>query len=143
VLAGSGTIDTKELKTALSALGQNPSDEEIFVMISQVWGYQWPASSGAPKRCLNLLHLMESFNSQRCLNCALPLQVDEDGSKEIEFQEFVHAIQINKAMSERGSSDQETLDAFVALGGNVRAVLSSLTGAGLGHPFPAKAQVIH
>jgi Ca2+-binding EF-hand superfamily protein len=45
--------------------------------------------------------------------------VDEDGSKEIEFQEFVHAIQINKAMSEKSSNEQETLDAFVALGGNV------------------------
>ena len=33
--AASGTIDTKELKTALSALGQNPSEEELFVMISQ------------------------------------------------------------------------------------------------------------
>ncbi len=32
----SGTIDTKELRTALSALGQNPSEEELFVMISQV-----------------------------------------------------------------------------------------------------------
>jgi calmodulin len=51
------------------------------------------------------------------------LQVDEDGSKEIEFQEFVHAIQINKAMSEKSSNEQETLDAFVALGGNVSWLL--------------------
>lgn len=49
----------------------------------------------------------------------LALQVDEDGSKEIEFQEFVHAIQINKALSEKTTNEQETLDAFVALGGNV------------------------
>ena len=35
-LAGSGTIDVKELRTALAALGQNPTDEELFVMISQV-----------------------------------------------------------------------------------------------------------
>uniref|UniRef100_A0A7S0RM74 EF-hand domain-containing protein n=1 Tax=Chlamydomonas leiostraca TaxID=1034604 RepID=A0A7S0RM74_9CHLO len=76
---GSGTIDVKELKTALTALGQQPTDEELFVMISQV---------------------------------------DEDGSKEIEFQEFIHAIQINKAMSEKNSNEQETIDAFVALGGN-------------------------
>jgi hypothetical protein len=34
--AGSGTIDVKELRTALSALGQSPTDEELFVMISQV-----------------------------------------------------------------------------------------------------------
>lgn len=33
---GSGTIDTKELRTALSALGQNPTEEDMFVMISQV-----------------------------------------------------------------------------------------------------------
>lgn len=38
---------------------------------------------------------------------------------EIEFQEFVHAIQINKAMSEKTTNEQETIDAFVALGGNV------------------------
>ena len=33
---GSGTIDVKELRTALNALGQHPTDEELFVMISQV-----------------------------------------------------------------------------------------------------------
>lgn len=49
------------------------------------------------------------------------MQVDEDGSKEIEFQEFVHAIQINKAMSEKTGDEQETLDAWMALGGNVSA----------------------
>ncbi|KAK9809046.1 hypothetical protein WJX72_008371 [[Myrmecia] bisecta] len=32
----SGTIDAKELKLVLQALGQAPSDEELFVMISQV-----------------------------------------------------------------------------------------------------------
>uniref|UniRef100_A0A7S0UV11 EF-hand domain-containing protein n=1 Tax=Polytomella parva TaxID=51329 RepID=A0A7S0UV11_9CHLO len=76
---GSGTIDVRELKTALSALGQNPTDEELFVMISKV---------------------------------------DEDGSKEIEFPEFVKVIQINKSISEKNTDEQDTLDAFVALGGN-------------------------
>lgn len=33
---GTGTIDVRELKTALIALGQQPTDEELFVMISQV-----------------------------------------------------------------------------------------------------------
>ncbi|GFR53023.1 hypothetical protein Agub_g15715 [Astrephomene gubernaculifera] len=75
----SGTIDTKDLRTALSALGQNPSEEEMFVMISQV---------------------------------------DEDGSRCIEFSEFVRVIQFNKALSARDADEQETLDAFVALGGN-------------------------
>merc|ERR1712224_782735 len=33
---GSGTIDASELKQTLIAIGQNPSDEEVFTMISQV-----------------------------------------------------------------------------------------------------------
>ncbi|KAG2425323.1 hypothetical protein HXX76_013738 [Chlamydomonas incerta] len=77
---GSGTIDTKELRTALSALGQNPSEEDMFVMISQV---------------------------------------DQDGSRCIEFKEFVRVIQINKQMSAKDADEVDTLDAFVALGGNL------------------------
>lgn len=50
----------------------------------------------------------------------MPLpQVDEDGSKEIEFSEFVHVIQLNKSITEKNSDEQDALDAFVALGGNV------------------------
>lgn len=33
---GSGTVDVKELKAALAAMGQHPSDEELFVMIHDV-----------------------------------------------------------------------------------------------------------
>ncbi|KAG2430717.1 hypothetical protein HYH02_013559 [Chlamydomonas schloesseri] len=77
---GSGTIDTKELRTALSALGQNPTEEDMFVMISQV---------------------------------------DQDGSRCIEFKEFVRVIQINKHMSAKDADEVDTLDAFVALGGNL------------------------
>ena len=35
----------------------------------------------------------------------------------------MHAIQINKAMSEKHHDESETLDAFVALGGNVSCLL--------------------
>lgn len=76
---GNGTIDLRELKHALSLMGQHPSDEELFVMMNHV---------------------------------------DKDGSKEIEFAEFVQAIQINKSMSKRSDDEADTLDAFVALGGN-------------------------
>lgn len=62
----------------------------------------------------------------------MPPQVDEDGSKEIEFQEFIHAIQINKAMSEKMGNEQDTLDAFVALGGNVSGYCATATN---GHFF--------
>eukprot|EP00882_Tetradesmus_deserticola_P005720 GHRQ01006022.1.p2 GENE.GHRQ01006022.1~~GHRQ01006022.1.p2 ORF type:complete len:150 (+),score=69.62 GHRQ01006022.1:306-755(+) len=33
---GSGTIDVKELKAALGAMNQHPTDEELFVMIHDV-----------------------------------------------------------------------------------------------------------
>lgn len=33
---GSGTIDVKELKAALNSMGQNPTDEELFVIIHDV-----------------------------------------------------------------------------------------------------------
>ena len=33
---GSGTIDTNELKATLQSMGQNPTEEELFQMISQV-----------------------------------------------------------------------------------------------------------
>ena len=35
-VVGSGTIDANELKATLEALGQNPTAEEIFLMISEV-----------------------------------------------------------------------------------------------------------
>lgn len=47
------------------------------------------------------------------------MQVDQDGSRCIEFKEFVRVIQINKQMSAKDADEADTLDAFVALGGNV------------------------
>ena len=46
-------------------------------------------------------------------------QVDEDNSGEIEFAEFCKVIEHNKAASAANSDEQDTIDAFVALGGNV------------------------
>ena len=34
--SGSGTIDVKELKTALFAIGQQPSDEDVYLMVAEV-----------------------------------------------------------------------------------------------------------
>jgi len=76
---GSGTIDVRELRTALEAMGQHPTEEEVFVMIHDV---------------------------------------DEDNSGEIEFSEFCRVIEKHKEASASNSNEQDTLDAFVALGGN-------------------------
>ena len=43
--AGSGTIDVKELKSALFAIGQDPSDAEVYLMISEVGLSHWGSSS--------------------------------------------------------------------------------------------------
>mmetsp|Transcript_7418 Transcript_7418/g.12802 ORF Transcript_7418/g.12802 Transcript_7418/m.12802 type:complete len:149 (+) Transcript_7418:266-712(+) len=46
-------------------------------------------------------------------------QVDEDGSNEIHFAEFLKIIEAHKAMTQGGQDpeDVDTLEAFVALGG--------------------------
>ncbi len=36
VSADSGTIDSKELRAAMQALGHNPAEEELYVMMSLV-----------------------------------------------------------------------------------------------------------
>lgn len=60
-------------------MGQNPTEEEIFQMISQV---------------------------------------DDDNSGEIEFAEFMKVIEIQKASAAKVSDETDTIEAFVALGGN-------------------------
>mmetsp|Transcript_22619 Transcript_22619/g.27300 ORF Transcript_22619/g.27300 Transcript_22619/m.27300 type:complete len:148 (-) Transcript_22619:793-1236(-) len=77
---GSGTIDVTELKATLNAMGQNPTDEELFLMISQV---------------------------------------DDDGSGEIEFAEFLKVIENQKSANAQRDDETDTIEAFIALGGNV------------------------
>ena len=52
----------------------------------------------------------------------LSLQVDQDGSKEIEYEEFIYAFRISKSM-QLHPDEQDTVDAWAALGGNVRHVM--------------------
>ena len=55
---GAGSIDAAKLKAMLASLGQTPSDEEIFIMISQVdednSGACVRARRGRPRRCVTL-----------------------------------------------------------------------------------------
>lgn len=83
---GSGAIDVSELKATLSIMGQAPSDEDLFLMMSSI---------------------------------------DDDGSGEIEFPEFLKIVENQKWLS--GSKvasagipedETDTIEAFVALGGN-------------------------
>mmetsp|Transcript_1642 Transcript_1642/g.3131 ORF Transcript_1642/g.3131 Transcript_1642/m.3131 type:complete len:169 (-) Transcript_1642:220-726(-) len=76
---GSGSIDMWELRMVLQAMGQSPTEEELFAMISQV---------------------------------------DDHGSGSIDFGEMLKVIDVQKQkMAERDDS-QDTLDAFIAMGGN-------------------------
>lgn len=49
----------------------------------------------------------------------LCLQVDQDNSGEIDFQEFCHVITKHRAATAKNQDEADTLGAFVALGGNV------------------------
>jgi|TARA_B100002052_G_C15445750_1_gene403394 Ca2+-binding EF-hand superfamily protein len=71
-------IDALELKATLNAMGQNPTEEEIFQMISQV---------------------------------------DDDNSGEIEFAEFLKVIENQKTTAAKANDETDTIDAFIALGG--------------------------
>lgn len=48
----------------------------------------------------------------------LLLQVDEDNSGEIDFSEFCKVIMKHKAATAKNGDEADTIDAFIALGGN-------------------------
>merc|ERR1712070_1236496 len=74
---GSGTIDTQEMKHLLEAIGENPTEEELFRFMADV---------------------------------------DEDGTGEIEFAEFLRAFEKQRGGTQELEDELDTLDAFVALG---------------------------
>lgn len=47
------------------------------------------------------------------------MQVDQDSSGEIDFSEFCSVILKHRAATAKNQDEADTLDAFVALGGNV------------------------
>ena len=71
---GSGTIDTNELKATLQSMGQNPTEEELFQMISQVrdvislfWIYViWLVRHARRRR--RRRHLSETLDSMSSLS---------------------------------------------------------------------------
>jgi len=75
---GSGTIDTQEMKLLLEAIGEAPTEEELFRFMADV---------------------------------------DEDGTGEIEFAEFLRAFEKQRGGQEELENEEDTLDAFIALGG--------------------------
>lgn len=75
---GSGTIDTQEMKLLLEAIGEAPSEEELFRFMADV---------------------------------------DEDGTGEIEFAEFLRAFEKQRGGAQELEDELDTIDAFVALGG--------------------------
>eukprot|EP00928_Gymnodinium_smaydae_P089274 TRINITY_DN73263_c0_g1_i1.p1 TRINITY_DN73263_c0_g1~~TRINITY_DN73263_c0_g1_i1.p1 ORF type:complete len:149 (-),score=64.18 TRINITY_DN73263_c0_g1_i1:156-602(-) len=76
---GSGTIDTEEMKLLLEAIGEAPTEEELFRFMADV---------------------------------------DEDGTGEIEFAEFLQAFEKQRGGAQVIEDELDTIDAFVALGGN-------------------------
>ena len=50
------------------------------------------------------------------------VKVDTDDSGEIEFSEFLHVMERQKEAAAAANDETDTVDAFVALGGNVRHI---------------------
>eukprot|EP00891_Asterochloris_glomerata_P002937 jgi/Astpho2/2937/Aster-x0120 len=88
---GSGTVDVKELKTVMEAVGQHCSDAELTAMLNEV-------------------------RSQHVQSSSIKMQVDEDKSGEIEFPEFLRLAERQKQAQARPDNG-DTVEAFVALGG--------------------------
>lgn len=71
------------------------------------------------------------------------MQVDADNSGEIEFSEFVQVIVKHKASTTKDQDEADTLDAFVALGGNVSVHAGQQQPAGtvkMFHQSPTQAR---
>ena len=93
------------------AMGQNPSDDEVFHLVALV--------SNLLEHACPLPVSKESSESAHNYVSLFFLQVDQDGSKEIEYEEFIYAFRISKSM-QLHPDEQDTVDAWAALGGNVR-----------------------
>lgn len=74
----SGTIDIYELRDVLEAMGQKPTEEELFNLLSEV---------------------------------------DEDGTGEIDFAEFLQVIEHQKERAKEADDEGDMIDAYVACGG--------------------------
>ena len=100
----------------LQALGHTPTDDELFILISQA---SWL-----------LLYL---FTPQPCSLSSTGAQVDEDRSGAIDFREFLTVFEKQRASAVSDADESLTLEAFVALGGQVCQLQS----------FPAYASAHH
>ena len=90
----------------MQTLGHNPSDEELFILISQARTLG-SSPAGACRRAPLSLRLL--------------VQVDEDRSGEIDFKEFLVVFERQRASKVADVDDNMTLEAFVAMGGQVGA----------------------
>jgi hypothetical protein len=120
---GSGTIDVAELRVALEAMGQHPTEEELFVLVNEADEDQsgeielYAGGSivcGAPASCVrahaSLTHVHITHNTHTHRTSHNPTT----------SQEFVRVIARHRAASAARDDEADTVGAFVALGGNVR-----------------------
>ncbi len=118
--ADSGAIDVQELKAALNALNQYPTEAELSKIMKEV------RCAAAPlRRCCSAVSFSHrgkpsaTTSLHTLTNVKSPYshaQFDSDNSKEIEFHEFTKVISKQESM---GHQMTDTEEAFIALGGNV------------------------
>ena len=111
---GSGSIDAAKLKAMFTSMGQTPTDEELFLMISQV-----DEDNSGALHCSNLFlsQLLEFYSAYPINGLPRKLRMRTPVAGEIEFAEFLLVFERQKEAMARLTDETDTLDAYVALGG--------------------------
>lgn len=90
-----GTIDNWELRQVLEAMGQKPTEEELFQMISEV-DDNMSGSIGA-RAAVTAVRRAPLLMPRACLCCA-------------DFKEFLKVIEKQKARAAQFDDESDTLD---------------------------------
>ena len=107
-----GTIDSHELRSALEAFGQRPSEEEILVMCVAAHFHLRLA-------CGFVAYAASHPNTHPCRCRARRIaEVDANANGVIDYAEFVRVLENQKARTTALGNEGDMIDAFVACGGN-------------------------
>jgi Ca2+-binding EF-hand superfamily protein len=108
-----GTIDAHELRAALEAFGQKPSDEEIFIMCALGCSESPLLQRPSPSLCRPQPRAPSTTPSPG----RRIAEVDVDANGVVDFAEFVRVLQAQKERAAALGSESDMVDAFIACGG--------------------------
>jgi calmodulin len=107
----SGVIDSSELRATLQAMGQKPSEEELFDMIAEI-DSDGSGRIGA-RIVAPLIHVVRTHRPSSHAAC-VPARL----ACPLDFPKFLKMMMSQKAQKMAAIDETDTIDAFVVLGGN-------------------------